>query len=151
MRYALVILGFVLSASVAFAADGGKSPINPLYQQECGSCHLPYLPRLLDETSWRKVMGGLDKHFGSDASLDAASRSAIEAHVLANASRRERLGVDGKATLRITQTAWYQRKHDEIASAVWQRPSIKTAANCAACHREAEQGIFNEHQVRIPK
>jgi len=151
MRYALVILGCVLTASVAFADSGSKTPPNPLYQQECGSCHVPYPPRLLDESSWRKLMDGLDKHFGSDASLDAASRSAIEAHVLANASRRERLGVDGKPTLRITQTAWYQRKHDEIGSAVWQRPSIKTAANCAACHREAEQGIFNEHQVRIPK
>ncbi|GAB2891010.1 diheme cytochrome c [Uliginosibacterium flavum] len=151
MRYALVILGGVLTASVAFADSGSKAPPNPLFQQECGSCHVPYPPRLLDESSWRKLMDGLDKHFGSDASLDAISRSAIEAHVLANASRRERLGVDGKPTLRITQTAWYQRKHDEIGSAVWRRPSIKTAANCAACHREAEQGIFNEHQVRIPK
>lgn len=151
MRNAIGILILALALPTAFAEGGSRAPSNPLFQGECGSCHVAFPPRLLDAPSWRALMGNLSKHFGTDASLDTVSRDAIEAYLIANASPRERLGVDGKPTQRITRTAWYLRKHDEIASGVWQRPSIKTPANCAACHREAEQGNFNEHQVRIPK
>ena len=52
---------------------------------------------------------------------------------------------------RITRSAWFVRKHDEVPSAVWKRPAVKSAANCAACHTQADQGDFNEHTVRIPR
>ena len=31
------------------------------------------------------------------------------------------------------------------------RKSIGSAANCTACHRQAEQGNFEEDAIRIPK
>jgi hypothetical protein len=34
---------------------------------------------------------------------------------------------------------------------VFRRASIKSAANCTACHGGADQGNFSEHAVRIPK
>jgi len=52
--------------------------------------------------------------------------------------------------LRITETAWFVRKHDEVSRTIWSRKSVKSAANCAACHRQAEQGVFNERDIRIP-
>ena len=55
------------------------------------------------------------------------------------------------APLRITETRWFVRKHDEVSQATWSRKSIGSAANCAACHRQAEQGVFDEDTVRIPK
>lgn len=97
-------------------------------------------------------MAGLDKHFGTDASLDAATKDAIEKHLVANASAKDRPDQAGQMTLRITETAWYKRKHHELAPAVWTRPSIKTAANCGACHRDAaDKGLFDEDTVRVPK
>jgi mono/diheme cytochrome c family protein len=152
MRNAIVMIALSLALPAALAGEGSrKAPADPLFQQECGSCHVPFPPRLLGETAWRKLMGSLDKHFGSDATLDPNTRQAIEAYLVANAARQERLGTDGRSTLRITETAWYQREHDEVGRTVWQRPSIKRASNCAACHSQADQGSFSERQIHIPK
>ena len=52
---------------------------------------------------------------------------------------------------RITRTAWFVRKHDEVAPATWKLPAIKSAANCGACHTTADQGDFNENKIRIPR
>jgi hypothetical protein len=41
---------------------------------------------------------------------------------------------------RITRSAWFIRKHDEVPAAAWQRPAIRSAANCGACHPKADQG-----------
>ena len=43
------------------------------------------------------------------------------------------------------------REHDEVPAATWKLPAVKSAANCAACHTQADQGDFNEHNVRIPR
>ena len=32
-----------------------------------------------------------------------------------------------------------------------ERASIKSAANCAACHTQADKGVFNDHDIRIPR
>ena len=55
-------------------ADGKHTQpreVLPAYQQECESCHLAYPTRMLPASSWHRIMGGLDQHYGSDASLDA--------------------------------------------------------------------------------
>ena len=52
---------------------------------------------------------------------------------------------------RITQSAWFERKHRDIEPAVWKRTSIGSRANCMACHTRADQGDFDDDRVRIPK
>ena len=42
-------------------------------------------------------------------------------------------------------------KDGEINPAVWQRASVKSAANCMACHSGADKGDFNERNIKIPK
>ncbi|MEY3427514.1 MAG: hypothetical protein RIS60_866, partial [Pseudomonadota bacterium] len=42
----------------------------PAYKAECASCHMAYPPAMLSKSSWQRIMGGLDKHYGTDASLD---------------------------------------------------------------------------------
>ena len=123
---------------------------SPKFQQECTACHIAYAPELLPAESWRKIMSGLDKHFGSDASLDAQDKQEITAFLLKNSSNRWSAPT---APLRITETAWFKRKHDahEINPAVWKNPQVKSPANCSACHPQAERGNFNEHDIRIPK
>lgn len=123
---------------------------NTLWQTECGSCHVAFPPRLLPAESWQAVMSGLDKHFGSDASLDAPSAREIGAFLDKNAGRNRHVK-SGKSTMRITETRWFEREHDEVSSPVWKNPKVKSAANCAACHTKAESGSYRERDIRIPR
>ena len=53
----------------------------PRYAQECAACHMAYPPGLLPAASWHRIMGRLERHFGSEASLDEASVREIGAEV----------------------------------------------------------------------
>ena len=150
-RFGALVLaasGVVMSAS-AVADSHFSSVKNPIWQAECGSCHVAYPPSMLPAESWRAVMSGLDKHFGVDASVDAGTATEIGAFLERNAGRSR--GTTTKPTLRVTETAWFRHEHDEVPTAVWKNPKVKTPANCAACHTGAEQGSFSEHGVRLPR
>ncbi len=149
-----LLLGSMISAAYADDDDddGAHMPAaaNALYQSECGSCHVAFPPRLLPAASWHAVMSGLDKHFGNDASLDAKSAGEIGAFLEKNAGSN-RHATSGKPPLRITETRWFVREHDEVPARTWKDPRVKSPANCTACHQQADSGDFNEHRVRIPK
>jgi hypothetical protein len=51
---------------------------------------------------------------------------------------------------RITRSAWFARKHDDIAPAVWKHASVKSAANCGACHTGADKGQYDDDNIRFP-
>jgi hypothetical protein len=133
--------------------DRGKpvqpAQLNAKWQQECGGCHLAYSPGLLPAESWRKVMAGLDKHFGSDASLTAPENNEITNFLVNNASNR---WTAATAPLRISESQWFKAKHSgkEIPAGVWKRASVKSPANCQACHPAADKGDFNEKSIKIP-
>jgi len=154
---------FCMLASVAFLTGGMMSAAqaedddddehrpaatNAKWQAECSACHVAYPPRLLPAESWRAVMSVLDKHFGSDASLDAPAAREIGAFLNKNAggSRHESSG-----KLRITETRWFRHEHDEVSDRVWKSTKVKSPANCTACHMQAERGNYSEHNIRIPR
>lgn len=159
------MLAFSLPAGGEARGDSGGDDLMPRlthknWQQECASCHLAYPPSMLPKASWRRMMGGLEQHFGENASLDPATQADILRFLEANAadSGTSRMGdkvmqrMDTKeAPLRITETRWFVRKHDEVPRTTWTRKSVGSAANCAACHRQAEKGLFDEDTVNIPK
>lgn len=151
VRSSIVTAAFFLVSLPSFAEKGAGVPANPTYQQECASCHVPFPPALLDASAWRELLNGLYQHFGSDASLEPGMRDRVEKYLADNASRSPRFTRLGKPTLRITETAWFQREHAELGTSVWKRPSIKTASNCAACHSRAESGSFSERDIHIAK
>lgn len=149
-----VVLLALLAASVmwtaAARAEGHRyQATDPTWKAECGSCHIAYPPALLPAASWRAVMSGLDKHFGADASLDPATRDKITAFLEQNASRKRKL-IDA-TELRITETRWFRHEHDEVPAYVWKNTKVKSPANCAACHLNAEAGDYSEHNIRIPR
>lgn len=123
-----------------------RVPLLPKYQQECSACHVAYPPGMLPAASWQRLMNGLPKHFGTDASLDAATTKALSTWLTARAGSRSAPPQD-----RITQSSWFVHEHDEVSTSTWQRASIKSPANCAACHTRADQGDFNERFIRIPR
>jgi hypothetical protein len=138
------------SAVVAHAGEGSRgAPPHAGYQAECGSCHVAYPPRLLPASSWRQLMGSLDKHFGTDASIEPALARDIGAYLEANAGSSRR-GAD-PAEPRITRTAWFVREHDEVPADAWRRPAVGSPANCGACHTQAESGDYRKRNLRIPR
>ncbi|HMM46822.1 MAG TPA: diheme cytochrome c [Thiobacillaceae bacterium] len=161
---ALSLLAFSLPSGGEARGDNGDHLMprldHPAWQQECSSCHIAYPPSMLPQASWRRLMSGLDNHFGDDASIDPATQADIlkflETHAADAAGnrmgRRAMKRADPKMPpLRITETRWFVHEHDEIPQATWARKSVGSAANCAACHRDAERGVFDDDSVRIPK
>lgn len=147
----LAMLTIGLAWAGAARADSDRKlrgPLNPAYVAECTACHVAYPPGLLPAESWQRLMGGLDQHFGNDATLDAAAAKEISAWLAQNAARSNQAAPPQD---RITLSRWFTREHDEISATTWKRPSIKSAANCSACHGNTDQGRYSEHDVRIPK
>jgi hypothetical protein len=118
------------------------------WKTECASCHIAYPAKRLPAAAWRQLMSGLDRHFGTDASIDTAAAAAITAYLEQHAGRDRR---GDTQTLRITETAWFVREHHKIPPALWKSPAVKSAANCAACHTQAESGDFRERNIRLPR
>lgn len=142
-----------LSAHAKYNGEDRGRPVMPAqvhakWQNECGSCHVAYPPGLLPAASWTKIMSGLDKHFGNDASLAPQDTQEITDYLTKHASNRWN---STAAPLRITESQWWKSKHDEVRAAVWTRASVKSRSNCNACHRDAAQGDFDEDRVHIPK
>lgn len=148
MRYLLLCL--LCAGAGPALADGDRSytATDPAWKSECGSCHLAYPPELLPASSWRALMGGPDKHFSTDASLEPATAAKIATFLEHNAGRER--GAPAKPVLRITETRWFVHEHDEVSGRVWKSAKVKSASNCAACHTGAERGDFDEDSVQIP-
>jgi hypothetical protein len=143
----LIALAVGLSGRSADADDRLVVPTSSVWSKECGACHLAYPPSLLPARSWRAIMGTLDKHYGSDASIDPTTAAEVTA-VLEQHAGRDR-GVT--PTNRITDTAWFRREHREVPAATWKHAQVKSAANCGACHQGADRGDYGERSVRLPR
>ena len=141
--FALLVMP-VSAAKMTMPSGAPKS-----YEAECASCHMAYPPGLLGQKNWQSMMSGLDKHFGTDASLDAKTQAEITQWLIKNAATREKYAAFAPEN-RITKTAWFIRKHDEVSVDVWKRAGVKSPANCSACHADAVKGNFEEDRVRIP-
>lgn len=137
-----LLAGMVLLAHEAMGGGNLATPPNAAWKADCASCHIAYPPPLLPAPAWRRMMAQLDRHFGTDASLEAAAAAEIGAYLERHAGAGKRVAGAG-SSLRITETPWFRREHDEV--------SLKNAANCGACHTLADQGDFRERNLRIPR
>jgi nitrate/TMAO reductase-like tetraheme cytochrome c subunit len=142
------LLGLAFFTAMAQSSAGLKGA-PAAFNTECTSCHIGYAPGLAGEANWRGIMGGLDKHFGVDASIDEKSRQTISAWLISHAAKGSRYA-SASPEFRISKSNWFVRQHEEVGSKVWKRASIKSPANCGACHGGADQGDFDEDRVRIP-
>lgn len=137
------------TALPAFAGSEHKSaPLTPQYVAECGSCHVAYPPALLGKAEWHKTMARLDRHFGTDASVDAATRHELLGYLERNA--RDSKVTRPAAEPRITRSSWFLREHDEVPQRAWKDPRVSTAANCSACHGGADKGRYAEAEIVVP-
>jgi len=148
----LLLAGLTLAGAAQADGGGARAPLLPKYQQECAACHIAYPPGMLPAASWQHLMGSLQRHYGTDASLDEASLREIGGWLQTQAGTYKRVS-EAPPQDRITTSAWFLRKHNahEVPPDVWKRPAVGSASNCAACHTQAAQGRFNERDIRIPR
>jgi len=144
----------LLALSLPAFADGKQGDARPAapapasFQEECGSCHIAYPARFLPAQSWTRMMGSLEDHFGTDASIAPEQRAEIEKY-LVSAARKLRTGEQPPE--RITTTRWFKGEHDDVTEAQWRLAAVGSPANCSACHQRAAEGSFRERDIRIPK
>ncbi len=119
------------------------------YVQECAACHVAYPPQMLPAASWARLTGGLDKHFGTDASLEARDAQQLGRWLQENADRRPASSAPPED--RLTRTARFERQHRQIEPATWRLPSVRSASHCMACHTGADKGQYSEHALRMPE
>jgi len=131
---------------------------NPTYEQECGACHYALNPSLLPAASWAGLMASLGEHFGEDASLDDPTSRQIAAWLVENAAEtfdtesanRFRV-VAPDDPYRVSSTPYWVRKHVSVPPEVFRRRSVQSKVNCAACHRDAASGRFDDQAIAIPE
>lgn len=153
-----ILLVFGLAGLVLERAKAGGGHFFPpvadkLTMEECGSCHLAYPAAMLPAASWEKMMGNLQQHFGEDASLDAQSKANITRYLTERAGdmggrsygRKLLKGVSAKsAPQRITALPKWEKEHRKITPQKWASVDVRSKANCAACHKDAERGYFED-------
>ena len=120
------------------------------FKSECASCHLAYPPSLLVAKDWQKIMSTLGKHFGTDASMGEAEIRDISQFLSANASNRPDRHIAQQDPPRLTQTPWFERKHRKIPDKVWADVRVKSASNCMACHKGADNNNYSERDISVP-
>jgi hypothetical protein len=139
----------------------GIDPVETeLYTRECGGCHFPYQPGLLPASSWETIMGHLDEHFGENAELAGDDSNTIRNFLLNNAAGRANYGLPNKIMaaqgkrplpLRITEMRYFVYEHNDLKKQLVQdNPEVRSFSNCDRCHQSAQQGLYDEHDVRIP-
>lgn len=142
----LAPFALALCAAQALAGDH-RYALSPAYVAECGSCHVAYPPALLPAADWRTVMDKLDRHFGTDASVDARTHAALLAELERNASRRDKHAGAGTPP-RLTKSPWFAKEHGRLPDKA--SATLPAAAQCESCHTGAAAGDYAERGIRLP-
>ncbi|MBF0350045.1 MAG: cytochrome b/b6 domain-containing protein [SAR324 cluster bacterium] len=141
------------------ASPGLEKAGAEVWARECGSCHQLFHPSLLPERSWRRMMGQLDQHFGDNASLDPDTEKLITDFMSSYAADGSTLEVSYKirksldhneVPLAITETLFWRIKHEKLHPDLYRHPEIASKANCLACHADALNGRYDDHQIKMP-
>ena len=149
----MFIFTSLLWATFSHAQRAVPVPALTAYQQECSVCHFAYPPGLLPAESWKSITDNLPKHFSTHVLLNSDTQSLIANWLQANAINPDWVGTQIPPDSRITRADWWQQIHKpskKLTAKVWKNPYIKSASNCAACHRGAPNGEYSAKTVLIP-
>lgn len=136
-----------------------KPVTNQTYKETCGECHFAYQPELLPSESWLKILNQLDNHFGEGIETDPDTIKNISDYLTTNGAENSSAErsvkimrcLGGQVPIRITDIPYIRKKHHELDPAIFKRKSIGSLSNCIACHLTAENGIYDDDDVKIPE
>ena len=137
-----------------------KRVANIVYLDECGTCHLAYQPGWLPKSAWKKVMAGLEDHFGEELELSKGHTRTINRVLKKNAAdstkaARSKMVMkslkDGEAPIRIMDVPYVKQFHEKIPAATIAQKNVRSLANCEACHISAHGGLYIKSHVQIPQ
>lgn len=131
---------------------------NTTYMEECGECHVAYAPELLPKASWKKIVEGLEDHFGENAELDQESLTEISKYLKANALQNnspsiERVAdwfdnIPATAPLRVTEMPGFLEDHEDPMERLGEGSDVEGFFSpCEDCHKEAASGIFDKEKL----
>lgn len=126
------------------------------YKNECGDCHHAYHPSLRSKEAWREIMNGLVGHYGEDASLDKEIAKSIRSYLNSNPAgtfdteASQHMGRVETASLRMTDTPYWKKRHQNIALSVFRQKGVGSKVNCNGCHKDAASGRFDDAEIQIP-
>ena len=181
-KSAFTYLFFAISAMVLFVSVSGRD--NPFvvskyvqhdyknesysYYTECSECHQLYPPFMLPDSSWKRIQGGLNNHFGekiSPTETKSKNRISIKNQTLifnylnahsADKSTREisvkvMKSLDGaRGRKSITKIKYWKDTHADIDRKLFKSEKVKRKANCFACHKNFEKGMMEDIDIHIP-
>lgn len=164
MKKTILFLGCILVLTLS-AKDfkGTRTDFEPannaLYKKECTSCHFGYSPGMLPAKSWGYIMDNLANHYGTDASLEQEDVKSLKEYLQTHSSENSNTKRSRKITASLnpnvlytslTQIPYLKKKHRKIDERLITQKEVKSLARCAACHKDADKGIFNDKTVNIP-
>jgi hypothetical protein len=139
--------------------DHFKPVSNLTYREICGECHFAYQPELLPSASWLNILGQLDDHFGEEIEVIQEKRKNISDYLVINGAEKSSAEharkimrcLGNQVPMRITDIPYIRGKHQDLSPTIFERKSIGSFSNCTSCHVTAEEGIYEDDNVRIPQ
>ena len=145
-------------ADMEFIAKRPLTVKDEITKAECSDCHTVFPPKYLTSGGWKKIMAGLDDHFGDDASLDADTVKHIEAYLISKAMDASKNPITKARvksaikkgtfdTMRIFKIGKLGKKHrGELYIKMKKDLCMESGSgtNCIVCHKGAERGVFEE-------
>lgn len=134
-------------------------PDNAAWRENCNECHFAFHPSLLPARSWQKIFDDQHKHFGDDLDLDNDIKAELLKFHLDNAAEKGLTEPARKilyytptnsTPIRITETVYWKKKHEDIKDVYWQHEKVVTKGNCEACHLDAKQETYEDSDMRLP-
>lgn len=155
--FTLIIAGVIYWGATAPSNSMAEIQTLPEYKQECGDCHPAYHPSLRTAASWQSIMNNLSDHYGEDASLDRQTMKEISTYLQANNAQSfdtevaHKIGRHDTSSMRMTDTRYWQKKHDEIKENDFKHSAIGSKVNCNGCHQDADTGRYDDENIKLPK
>lgn len=149
----LVLAAAFSLAALPALADRVRPVTDPETLAACGECHMAFQPAFLPARSWDRMMGQLSDHFGDNAAMAPDKTERIRKVLMDGAADTGGGKAGSKALrgigqrdvpLRITELPRFGKKHERIAEREWKRPEVTGKANCPACHKGAESGLYDD-------
>ena len=101
-------------------------------------------------------MGGLENHFGDDASLDEKTNQDILTFLLKNSAETSTMkpsfnflnSIKNQDIIAMTKTTYWEKTHKKIPKEIFENSEVKSVANCKACHSDIEKGLIENENIK---